>query len=246
MDLIYMTQPMYKDIVEGNPYIDEVIDWDESLVSKFLVVYNPHGEKILPGGWNNMDTKLYDMYPYFCNVEADDMHIELVDPKIDLPEEYIVVQTAGGHKKYRTYRHMDTVIQMLPKYKFVQLGMGRDLACRNVTLDLREKLSWRESAWVMKNAKAAVVIDSFLSHLAGALLTPVVVLYGPAPARVTGPKGNADKIINLEPNKLDVCPITSNCWGSPEKPPCTTPCINTVNPVEVVKGVNKLLEAFGI
>jgi len=174
------------------------------------------------------------------------MHIELVDPKLDLPEDYIVVQTAGAQKRYRTYKHMDAVMQMMPNKKFIQLGSGKDLACRNVTLDLREKLSWRESAWVMKNARAAVVIDSFLSHLAGVLNTPAVVLYGPAPARVTGPRGLQERIINLEPNKLDVCPITANCWGQPGKNQCVSPCINTINPMIVVQSLNKLMEAWGI
>ena len=247
MDLVYMTQPMFRDIVDGNPYIDELLeDWDESLLKKYVAVYNPHGEKILPGGWNNLDVTLHSLYPYFCKVEADEMHIELVDPKLDLPEDYIVVQTAGAQKRYRTYKHMDAVMQMMPNKKFIQLGSGKDLACRNVTLDLREKLSWRESAWVMKNARAAVVIDSFLSHLAGVLNTPAVVLYGPAPARVTGPRGPQERIINLEPNKLDVCPITANCWGQPGKNQCVSPCINTINPMIVVQSLNKLMEAWGI
>jgi ADP-heptose:LPS heptosyltransferase len=258
MDLVYMTQSMYRDIVEGNPYIDELLeDWDEELLKKYVAVYNPHGEKILPGGWNNLDVTLHSLYPYFCKVEADEMYIELVDPQLDpgfpetsvLREDYIVVQTAGQQKRYRTYKHMDAVIQMMPDHKFVQLGMGKDLACHGATLDLREKLSWRESAHVMKNAKAAVVIDSFLSHLAGVLNTPVVVLYGPAPARVTGPRGQQERIINLEPNKLDVCPITSNCWGHPGKNQCTSPCINTLNPMHVVKALQEFLkpkEAFGI
>lgn len=58
----------------------------------------------------------------------------------------------------------------------------------------------------MKMAKAAVVIDSYPAHLAGAVGTPAVVLFGPAPARVTGPRSDDAKIICLEPNHLDVCP----------------------------------------
>jgi ADP-heptose:LPS heptosyltransferase len=258
MDLVYMTQPIYRDIVDGNPYIDELLEgWDESLLKKYVVVYNPHGEKILPGGWNNLDVTLHSLYPYFCKVEADEMFIETKNPfplpgsleEDILKGDYIVVQSAGGQKRYRTYKHMDAVIQMMPQYKFVQLGSGKDLACHGATLDLREKLSWRESAWILKNAKGAVVIDSFLSHLAGALNTPAVVLFGPAPARVTGPKGNPDTMIFLEPNKLDVCPITSNCWGQPGTTQCVSPCINTLNPMHIVKALQEFLkpkEAFGI
>jgi ADP-heptose:LPS heptosyltransferase len=91
----------------------------------------------------------------------------------------------------------------------------------------------------MKRAKAAVVIDSFPSHLAGALGTPVVVLYGPAPARVVGPKGDPNKIINLEPNKLDVCKSLTNCWGTDKT--CTSSCINTISPLLVKKALKSLL-----
>jgi ADP-heptose:LPS heptosyltransferase len=189
------------------------------------------------------------MYPYFCDVEADDIHMECVEPEISLPDNYIVIQSAGGQKQYRTYRHSDLVIQMLPDEHFVQLGSGMDMACLKAHLDLREKLSWRESAWVMKNAKAAVVIDSSLSHLAGTLGTPAVVLFGPAPARVTGPKGDPNKLKFLEPNKLDVCPSLTSCWGQPGMNQCNSPCINTIHPMLVVRALQELLqpkEAFGV
>jgi ADP-heptose:LPS heptosyltransferase len=91
-----------------------------------------------------------------------------------------------------------------------------------------------------------VVIDSFLSHLAGALNTPAVVLFGPAPARVTGPKGNPEKLIFLEPNKLDVCPIMTNCWGKAGETQCDSPCINTINPLVVAKALKELLKPFGV
>jgi len=58
MDLVYMTQRVYQDIVEGNPYVDEIIDWDERLLRRYQVIYNPHGEHILKGGFNNLDVTL--------------------------------------------------------------------------------------------------------------------------------------------------------------------------------------------
>jgi glycosyltransferase involved in cell wall biosynthesis len=235
----YMTQSKYSDIVKNNPYIDRIIDWDDRYFDKYEVIYNPHGEKILPGGWNNGDVRLHDMYPYFCNVKADDMFIDLVKPEIELPEEYIIVQTSGGSKEYRTYDHMDIVIKKLP-YPTVLIGEKNDKFAK-ADYDLSGKLTWREGAWVMKNAKLAIVIDSFPSHLAGALKTPAVVLFGPAPARVTGPKGDMNKMIFLEPDKLKVCPILSNCWGNAEKTTCQTPCINSISPFTVIKSALDLL-----
>lgn len=241
--LVYMTQPQYQDIVKGNPYIDEIIDYDLNLAKKYFIVYNPHGEKILPGGWNNLDVTLYSMYPYFCNVKADDMFIECVKPTdIDLPEKYIVVHSTGGSIEYRSYAHMNTVVEKMP-YPVIQIGGTTDRKVSGCT-DLRGKLSFRETAYVMKHAEAAVTIDSFPAHLAGVLGTPVVVLFGPAPARVTQPKGDKSKIICLEPNMLDVCNILHHCWSTPPegKIKCTSPCINTISPLLIIESVNKLLK----
>lgn len=239
MKLCYMTQSQYADIVEGNPYIDEVVLWDTEQGKKYEIVYNPHGEHILSGNFNSGDVRLYEMYPYFCKVEADDMFIEQVKPEIDLPDgDYIVVQTSGGATNIRTYKHMDLVLKGLG-LQVVHMGSVIDLACHGVAFDLRGKLTWREAAWVMARAKAAVVIDSFPAHLAGALGTPVVVLYGPAPARVTGCRGNYDKITNIEPNWLDVCPVVAACYG---KGKCSSPCINSINPMVVRKALLSLIE----
>jgi len=241
MPLVYMTQTQYQDIITGNKYIDEIIDWNPEKVKEYEIVYNPHGEKILPGGWNNGDVKLYAMYPYFCKVDADEIYIECVDPQIPLPSEYIVVNVAG-QSEYRYYKHMALALRnyALP---YVQLGSLDDPACAGA-IDMRGKLSWRQSAWVMKHAKAAVVIDSFCSHLAGAVGTPAVVLFGPAPARVTGPRNDKNNMIFLQPNMLDVCPITSNCWGNlPKgKNKCMSPCINTINPIKVREAIESLMK----
>lgn len=240
MKLVYMTQEIYRDIIVGNPYVDECVDWDERKLKEYQIVYNPHGERILPGGWNNLDVPLYSMYPYFCKVEADEIFIvpSLEPYKVPLPDEYIVVHTTGGSKMYRSYPHMDVALKGIG-LPIVQLGGPSDIRCKS-DLDLCGKLGWRESAWVMAHAKAAVVIDSFLSHLAGAVGTNAVVLYGPAPARVVGPRAqHGAKIINLQPDMLAVCKTMSHCWGT--NPKCQSPCIHTISPAKVRKALEELL-----
>jgi len=248
MDLVYMTQRVYQDIVEGNPYVDEIIDWDERLLRRYQVIYNPHGEHILKGGFNNLDVTLYSMYSYFCKVDAEDLTIEQVSPNVELMgrfpvgseigDGYIVVHTTGGSKRYRSYPHMDVALKGIG-LPIVQLGGPSDIRCKS-DFDLCGKLTWRESAWVMANAKAAVVIDSFLSHLAGAVGTDAVVLYGPAPPRVVGPKAQDCKIINLKPDMLKVCSKMTHCWG--ENPQCNSPCIYTISPMNIKKALKEVLK----
>lgn len=244
MKLVYMTQRQFQDIVNDNPYVDEIIDWNENLLNEYEIVYNPHGEHILPGGFNSLDVKLYSMYPYFCNVDADEMFIKEAKPDIELPKEYIIVHTTGGDPIYRTYPHMDMAVKNI-SLPVVQIGGGSDMVCHEAELDLRGKLSWREAAWVMKRAKAAVVIDSYPSHLAGALGTPVVVLYGPSPERVVGPQvKDEDDYIALEPDMLKVCKSMTRCWGLRNRQinKCMSSCINSISPEKVRNALKHLIK----
>ncbi len=243
--LMYMTQIQFRNIVEGNPYVDEVLNWDEALFRDYEIVYNPHGEHILPGGFNNLDSKLYELYPYFCKVKPDKMFIKQTEPKIALPDDYYIVHTTGGDPVYRTYPHMDLVIKLLKPLglKSLQIGGKSDMTCINVDLDLRGQLSFQETAFVMNHAKAAIVIDSFPSHLAGAVDTPAVVIFGPAPARVTQPRSDVAKISLVEPDKLKVCKDLTACWtGKVRGKSCERPCIKSINPMIIVTEFKKLLE----
>lgn len=240
-----MTSEQFMNIVEGNPYIDEIIPWnDDNLRLTYKVLYNPHGEKILPGRFNTLNTKLYDMYPYFCRVEADEMHIHMDDTREDLIDQmtgigdYIVVHTTGGAQS-RIYTHMSKAISNLKGYKTVQIGAKSDFFCVGVDLDMRGRLTWRETAYVMWLAHAAVAIDSYPAHLAGAVNTPAVVLFGPAPSRVTGPRADKASIVCIEPNHLDVCPQMGFCYGDGT---CPSPCINTINPMKIRTELTKLLK----
>ena len=241
LPLVYMTQKAFAGILENNQYINEIIEWDERLLKKFAIVYNPHGEHILIGGFNSLDVTLHSMYPYFCNVEADELSIsEEAPPWWDMEGDYIVVHTTGGDKAHRTYEHMPHVIKSLNGIQVVQMGGATDLRC-GVANDFCGKTTWRESAWIMKHAKAAVVIDSFMSHLAGAVGTDAVVLYGPAPPRVVAPRAqHGCKIINLKPDMLKVCKNMGHCWGA--KRPCMSPCLNTINPIQIAEALSNLLD----
>jgi hypothetical protein len=256
LPLHYMTQKKFFGILKDNEDISSVLDWNPERRKEFRFVYNPHGEHILHGGFNNLDVKLADMYPYFCGVKPGDFFIQCDDvmekvsslktPLNDFKGivgnkiPYIVVHTTGGDPQYRTYDHMDLVVRGL-KIPHVQIGSVTDKYCKGA-IDLRGELSFTETAWVMKHAKAAIVIDSFPSHLAGALGTPAIVLYGPAPARVVGPIQNALKNLwfDLEPDKLKVCPDMTNCHGQNRR--CQSPCISSINPMKIKECLTTILK----
>ncbi len=236
--MIYMTQSKYFDLLKNNPYIDELIDWSESVFQDFELCYNPHGERILKGEFRSLDVKLSDMYHLLLGVQPSDFFIQEEKPEYELPKNFVVIHSSGQDKFYRTYKEMDSVVQRIP-YPTVQIGSNDDMFCPSVSLDLRGKLNFNQTAYVMKRAKVAIVIDSFPSHLAGAVGTPVVVIYGPGPARVTGPVGNPNKIINLEADKLKYCERMTNCWGYFRG--CKEPCINKIHPDRVFEAFCSLI-----
>jgi glycosyltransferase involved in cell wall biosynthesis len=238
MPLWYMTQSKFHDILIDNPYIDRILDWDEGSISKYEVVYTPHSKRILRGNWNTLDVRLCDLYHLICEVEPENPMVNPVNPEIPLPEEYVVVNSAGA-SPYRIYGRMGEVVNDWD-VPIVQIGAVTDPICKGA-IDLRGKLSYRNSAWVMKNALAAICIDSFCSHLAGAVNTPSVVLFGPAPPRTTAPHYvDSGDAIFIVPNLIKVCPQLGHCSGVP-RVQCKNPCINTIEPLEINKALNSLL-----
>jgi ADP-heptose:LPS heptosyltransferase len=169
--------------------------------------------------------------------------IEKIKPK-DFPyspNEYVVVNT-GGASEYRKYKHSAMALNNIG-LPVVQIGDSTDPACVGA-LDLRDRLSWKESAWVMAHAKVALAVDSFCAHLAGAVDTPAVVLFGPAPARVTKPWYSDERnLICMQPNMPEVCPITSHCYSNTMgRNKCTSPCINTISPMKVRENLCNLIK----
>src|SRR3972149_2967844 len=96
--LIYMTKPQYKNIVEG--LVDDVIDWQPSLIHEYENVYMPHEFRVLPGNWGSGDSTLTRIYSEILGVPFSRPQI-IPDPVDNLPPKYIVVHTTSHG--FRTY-----------------------------------------------------------------------------------------------------------------------------------------------
>lgn len=98
------------------------------------------------------------------------------------------------------------IVQQLThkKYAIVQLGTSDDSAIEGITLDLRGKTSLSQAAQILKKAFCHVGTEGGLVHLARAMGTKSVVLFGPtAPAFLGYPQN-----INLTASDC------SGCWGT--------------------------------
>lgn len=234
----YMTQPQFFNIVEGNPYIENIHPYDEHMAQDFEVYLNPHRRYLLSSVWGrNGDVLLSDFYWKILKVSPSDFFINKDIPDIDLPDTFIVVHTTGGDPRFRTYEKMPAVIQALGKScVFVQVGAKNDFYA-GADLDLRGKLTYQQSAYVMSKAVCAITVDSFVSHLAGALGVPQVCLFGSGNYRTIKPVQVQGELICMVPDYLECCPILGPCFGQYD---CPAPCTNTHDPVEVADKLKSL------
>ncbi len=251
----YMTSSQYMSIIEDNPYIDKVIAWDEGLKNSardhYAAVYNPHGEKILPGSWGrNCNTILSDFYWKILRVEPHDFFIKQIEPQHpdvkfmlkqlnDNPREILVVHTTGGDAQFRTYKYMKDICNAFrDECLTVQLGGGQDFPGW-ADIDLRGKLNFKETAWVMAKAKICVNVDSFISHLAGSFGISQVCLFGSGNYMVVRPNQTKGKLICLTPSYIeDGCIGLGPCSASIRE--CPAPCTGKHSPASVIRAVEDL------
>ncbi len=100
-------------------------------------------------------------------------------------------------------------------------------------IDLSGKTSLGELEGLLYLADAVVAVDSGVLHLAAALGTKVVGLYGPSNYNITGPCGDGHII------------ITSNEDCSPcvkTKCPYDRKCMKNIDAQAVIKAVNEILD----
>lgn len=234
MSLHYMTRGMYRDILEGNPDIDKIIPWDGNFLRYYEVVYKPHIDKIRTGSWGTGDTPLPNMFAELCGVEIGDASIGCVTPSIEVPKEYLVVHSSGGHA-YRIYRYFEQALKGI-KTPIIQIGGAGDFRVKN-TIDMRGKLTFREVAWVIKNAKLFVGVDSFPHHVSAILGTPQVSLFSTAAPRTTGNPNT--KGVLITPEWIKNCPQLGPCHGNAD---CYKPCIDTIDPNHVRESIYLVLK----
>lgn len=263
--LTYMTSPQYMGIVEGNPYIDEVIPWDEKQFNKYEIILNPHADRILPGHWGrNCNSILSDFYWKILDVEPDDFFIQqeepffyhyvdtdrkVADTKLSFYEylefwndEYMpicIVHTTGGDPHFRTYKYMADVCRGLKDmgYFTIQLGGKSDYPA-DAGMDLRGEFSYKETAWIMDKAVLAITVDSFMSHLAGGLGISQVCLFGSGNAMVVRPNQMKGELICLVPDYVRYCKGLGPCSASVRD--CPAPCTGRHDPKTILEAIKQI------
>jgi len=111
-------------------------------------------------------------------------------------------------------------------------GGNRIRALSGNAIDLTGKTSLPALAAVLERARIFVGVDSGVMHLAAAVGTPVVALFGPSDPRITGPQGEGHYLIRAD---LPCSPcLRSSCDQG-------VPCMSQIKPDEVIARVKPLI-----
>ncbi len=108
-------------------------------------------------------------------------------------------------------------------------------ATRERIVDLSAQLTLPELAVVTSRARAFVGVDSAPMHIAAAMGTPVVVLFGPSGEIQWGPWGVAARVIASDAHPCRPCGL-DGCGGSK-----VSDCLTTLPVVRVHEGLRSLL-----
>jgi GT2 family glycosyltransferase/ADP-heptose:LPS heptosyltransferase len=177
---IYCSARYSEEILLSSPDCDEFVHLDNLLNVKFDLFYN-----LDACNENRPRVNMMKCYAEAVGVKLEDcgfnMKIKPI-PNVELPKEYIVVHPGSSDWAGRSWQQKNffEISQRLldSGENVVLVGKYTEREKIPCTLDLRVKSNVEQLAWIMKNAKAFVGIDSFPMHVAQAVDLPGVAFFG--------------------------------------------------------------------
>jgi heptosyltransferase-1 len=126
----------------------------------------------------------------------------------------------------------------LPWGNQTELERAQRIATISQNIEVLPKLNLRGIAEILKNATAAVAVDTGLGHLAAALEVPTISLYGPTDPKLTGTMGKQQ--IHLSAQFPCAPCLKPHCtYQGPH--PVEPPCFGTLPPDLVWGNLRKIL-----
>ena len=198
--IYFATTEKYMNILEGNPHIKKVIKYSNSLMDyrvaegnnqdagHFKMCFNPYilTQKIPHWLHNGYGKHLMDVYADMCGVKAGNVFIEKKKPEtlklneLDWESDFITVHT-GTSLAIKNYYNMQGLIKYC-RLPIVHVGGKEDPPLNNImqhgVYDLRGQTSPQELAWILSKSKLHIGMDSFPAHVAAAVGTDCVTLFG--------------------------------------------------------------------
>jgi ADP-heptose:LPS heptosyltransferase/glycosyltransferase involved in cell wall biosynthesis len=255
--IYFATQPQYFDLVKSHPHIKDVFEYHPTMANyrthesfamyegPFNMVFHPaiitqHIPHWIHGGYGEW---LGRCYADMCHVKFGDFYIKCDEELAqDLPLEYITFQSQTRQDP-KDFDHMDEVLKKIKNHPLVHIGALEDKALEipgaNI-IDLRGKTNFEQLAGVLKNAKCHVGQDSLPMHIASALQTPAVIVFGGTYAK-QGCAPHYKNLVTIETQNRGPCVTSCHLAQCEAKKSGFDKCINNIDVDEVVVAIGKII-----
>ena len=254
--IMFATDEKYTSILKNNPDIFRVIKFENWMgdvsfcESVFDEVYTPNlAVQLTTSNWvhGGKGRKLAEEFAVQCGVELQKPYIERDEVVIPgNPEEYIVIHPGSGKGQWesRNFRSWKKVVKNLlnhARMPIVQVGLSEDPVLEGC-IDMRGQTTYNQLATVLKGASCLVGIDSVSMHMAAALGTPHVALFGGSYPSSTGPVYDNQNVPHILLEAVNRCNGGKACYKNACAVDRENPCINEIDPKDVVKSVLTLVD----
>lgn len=136
--------------------------------------------------------------PAISSVPAVDFTLFSADPSGKLAgfeDRIVLLPGAGRPQKHWPVDRFAELARCIGDDALVVWGPGEEARARAVGAEVAPKTDFRELAFLLRGARLVVGADTGPLHLAAALGTPVVGLYGPTDPARNGPYGQLDHVV---------------------------------------------------
>jgi glycosyltransferase involved in cell wall biosynthesis len=193
-DFYFATSPQYKELADElvERYGVKVIDYDQQLMmnaeivrSVFDFVYDPTiNVQYVWSNWTlgngEYGVRLLEEYLKACNLSPAEVCDYCIKPvKCTLPKKQYIAITPVTSKQSKDYKYWDDIIANLKRMgdlEVIQLGMKEEKLFDGC-LDYRGK-TFNETIYVVSRAVLHISPDTGTAHVAAAVKTPHIVLFG--------------------------------------------------------------------
>jgi ADP-heptose:LPS heptosyltransferase len=200
--------PAHREVFLHNPHLDRLLLLSDrrAAVARFVARFRPRRFGVLNYG-RVAPSLLYDK-PAACII-GDLIETAVDDPT---PEVFLTSAEEEAARRALAFARCPVLIQITsrcnpnqswamdkwaslvarnPDLEMIQVGLGDESAIPGA-IDWRGRTSIRQAMALVKAARAFVGIISGLAHVAAAVRTPAVVLFGPSNPEIWGHHGNVN------------------------------------------------------
>jgi glycosyltransferase involved in cell wall biosynthesis len=251
------TEKRYFGILKGNPNVHGIVEYNGALENyrasepfgpsagfvdlcfcPYIVTQRiPHW---IHGGQGE---SLGTTYAHLCNLTMDDQEIQGrmyigLEEVPDLPDKFVTFHIESTQDP-KNYSHWEEVFSRIQNMPIIQIGGAKEPLLEHPgVIDMRGKTNEQQLAYIISRAALHIGVDSFPAHVANAVGTKSVLIYGGTYAR----QGGIQNSIAIEPPHRSGCRTSCHLVDCEVKKRGGQKCVDNISADYVA---DKLREELG-